>query len=49
MREAVSEEKVASTEDRGKCLKQFALNAAENAKFHSSPQKADQFFAKNAL
>jgi hypothetical protein len=30
-----------------KCIKQFALNASKNAKFHSSQQKASQFIAKN--
>jgi len=35
--------------DRGKCIKQFALIVAENAKFHSNPQKADRFIAKNVL
>lgn len=31
-----------------KCIKQFALNAAKNVKFHSSPLKANLFIAKNA-
>jgi len=35
--------------DHDKCTRQFALNVARNAKFHSSLQKAEMFFAKNAF
>ena len=35
--------------DHDRCIKQFVLNVAKNAKFHSSLQKAEMFFAKNVL
>lgn len=35
--------------DREKCTKQFVLNVAKNAKFHSSLQKENLFSAGNAI
>jgi len=35
--------------DQEKCIKQLAQNAAMNVKFHSNPEKAGLFFAKNAI
>jgi len=35
------------TSAREKCIKQLALNAAVNAKFHSSLEKASLFIAGN--
>jgi hypothetical protein len=32
-----------------KCIRQFALSAERNAKFHSSQQKASQFIAENVM
>ena len=42
---AVSEE-ISETE---KCTKQYVLNVARNAKYHSSLQKESLFIAKNAI
>ena len=33
---------------RERCIRLLALSAAKNVKYHSSPQKAGQFFARNA-
>jgi hypothetical protein len=33
--------------DLGKCIKPFVLIAERNAKFHSNPQRAAQFTARN--
>jgi hypothetical protein len=38
-----------SAQAQEKCIKQFALNASKNVKFHSSQQKASQFIAENAF
>ena len=35
--------------DQEKCIKQFALNVAKNAKFHSNLQKVEMFFARNVF
>ena len=35
--------------DLERCIKQPALNAAKNVKFHSSQRKADLFFAENVI
>lgn len=35
--------------DLDKCIKQFVLSAARNAKYHSRQQKANPFIAKNAI
>jgi len=35
--------------DHEKCIRQLVLSVAESVKFHSSPQKVDQFIAKNAI
>jgi hypothetical protein len=32
-----------------RCIKQLALSAERNAKFHSSQQTASQFIAKNVM
>jgi len=40
-------EEALDQESQEKCIKQFALNAAKNARFLSSQQKASRFTAKN--
>jgi hypothetical protein len=47
MEEAISEEALMTGQE--KCIKQYAMNASKNAKFHSSLQKASQCSAKIAL
>ena len=38
--------KAIETLELGKCIKQLALNAAKNAKFHSNLAETGQFIAK---
>jgi hypothetical protein len=43
------DEGVTSTGDPERCIKQYALTVAMNAKFHSSLQKAGPFTAETAI